>query len=293
MIGLQTIRQRLNDYLQSDLSFDSRHSTQLSDGMKYAVLNGGKRLRGSMVCASAIGLNESLEAALRPAAAVEYLHAYSLVHDDLPDMDDASIRRGKPSCHAAFGTTTAILVGDALQSLAYETLAKCGELTSQQRVHALQVLLEAGGWANMVGGQAMDMELENRTVADSSTLDVLNDAKTGALFRASAEIGSVVAGFDPATTEFQSLSEFAGFVGAAFQITDDILDATQRSDILGKPAQADGTAGKLNYVTHIGVEGAQIKAKKLLDNAFEVLERMDMRDSILAEIANLCVNRSK
>ncbi len=293
MIGLQAIRRRVNDFLESDLSFESKHSTQLSAGMKYAVLNGGKRLRGSMVCASAIGLNGSLEAALGPAAAVEYLHAYSLVHDDLPDMDDASMRRGKPSCHAAFGTTTAILVGDALQSLAYETLAKCRELSSQQRVDALKVLMEAGGWANMVGGQAMDMELENRTVADSSTLDVLNDAKTGALFRASAEIGSVVAGFDPATAEFQSLSEFAGFVGAAFQITDDILDATQHSDILGKPAQADGTAGKLNYVTYIGVEGAQIKAKKLLDNAFEVLERMDMRDSILAEIANLCVNRSK
>lgn len=293
MIGLQAIRQRVNDYLELDLSFESKHSTQLSDGMKYAVLNGGKRLRGSMVCASAIGLNGSLEAALGPAAAVEYLHAYSLVHDDLPDMDNASLRRGKPSCHAAFGTTTAILVGDALQSLAYETLAKCGELSSQQRVNALQALLDAGGWANMVGGQAMDMELENRTIADSSTLDVLNDAKTGALFRASAEIGSVVAGFNPATSEYRSLSEFAGFVGAAFQITDDILDATQHSDVLGKPAQADGTAGKLNYVTHIGVERAQAKAAKLLGNAFDVLDRMDLQESTLAEIANLCVNRSK
>lgn len=290
--ALQTIRLRIDDFLKTDLSFEPKHSINLAEGMKYAVLGGGKRLRGSLLCASALSLNGSMDAALPPAAALEYIHAYSLVHDDLPDMDDAPTRRGQPSCHAKFGSTTAILVGDALQSLAFSTLANCEKLTKQQRVDALRVLADASGWANMVGGQAMDMELESGHVEDETELDALNDAKTGALFRASAEIGSIVAGFSFATSEFQGLSEFASLVGAAFQITDDLLDATQHSDTLGKPSQADSQAGKLNYVTYIGIEGAKSKSRKLLANAFTVLDRLNLHDSTLAEIANLCVNRS-
>ena len=291
-MDLRTIRSRLNEFLDDDLKLDSIHSPRLVEGMRYAVLGGGKRLRGCFVCATTLSLDGTLDWALAPAAAVEYMHAYSLVHDDLPDMDDSPLRRGKPSCHAEFGASTAILVGDALQSLAYSTIANCTHLDPEQRVVALQILSDSSGWEHMVGGQALDMELEHRTVDNASVLDVLNDAKTGALFRACAGIGAVVAGYDRNSIEFQSLVSFAKNVGAAFQITDDVLDATRHSDDLGKPTGADASAGKNNYVSYIGVEGARRKAEELLDSALSLLAHLRLKESTLAELAALCVNRA-
>lgn len=292
MSSLIEIRSRLNEYIESELQLESMHSPRLVEGMRYAVLGGGKRLRGSLICATAASLGSTLEQSLATAAAVEYIHAYSLVHDDLPDMDDADTRRGKPSCHVAFGSTIAILVGDALQPLAFSTIAKCAKLADWQRVSCIAILGEASGWNNMVGGQAMDMESEGQSIEDERTLVILNDAKTGALFRACTELGATIAGYKQDSKVFRRLSEFGALLGAAFQIADDILDATGSTEDLGKPAGADLVAGKRNFVSHLGIQGARNKANRVLKDALAVLQELRLQDSMLAEIADLSVNRT-
>lgn len=292
MLDLSQIRLELNEYIESDLQFESIHSSRLVEAMRYAVLGGGKRLRGCLVCATATSLGSSLQTALPAAASVEYMHAYSLVHDDLPDMDDADMRRGKPSCHNAFGSALAILTGDALQSLAFTSIANCTELTSSQRASCVASLGDASGWNNMVGGQAMDMELEGRLIEDEKVLVTLNDAKTGALFRACTELGALVAGHEQESKAFGLLSKFGRWLGAAFQITDDVLDVTSSLAELGKPIGADNAAGKHNFVSHLGVEGARNKATAMLANALSILEEMNLQGSALAEIAQISINRT-
>ncbi|MCY3884757.1 MAG: polyprenyl synthetase family protein [Gammaproteobacteria bacterium] len=286
------IRSRLNEYIELDLQIESIHSPRLVEAMRYAVLGGGKRLRGCLVCATATGLGSALQTALPVAASVEYIHAYSLVHDDLPDMDDAEMRRGKPSCHKAFGPTMAILTGDALQALAFSSVATCNDLTDSQRVSCIAILGDASGWKNMVGGQAMDMELEGKEIDEEEVLSKLNDAKTGALFRACTELGAILAGQEQESKHFRLLSKFGRRLGAAFQITDDVLDVTASADELGKPIAADVASGKHNLVSHLGVEGARNKASKMLANALTILEELRLQSSVLAEIANLSVNRA-
>ena len=292
MTELANIRSCLNQYLESDLAIESDLSAELVSAMRYAVLGGGKRLRGCLVCATSSSLSAPWEKACAPAAAVEYMHAYSLVHDDLPHMDDAELRRGQPSCHVAFGETVAILAGDALQALAFSAIADCEELTHEQRSISLSILAQSSGWMNMVGGQALDMKLEGQQVDDTSVLDALNGAKTGALFRACSEIGSVVAGYKPNSREFELMSRFAGAVGLAFQITDDVLDASQSEQELGKPTGADAQSGKCNYVTLLGLDVARDRSHELLGEALTILEELGLGRSVLAEIAGLCVNRS-
>lgn len=292
MPNLNQIRSKLNEYVESDLQIESIHSPRLVEAMRYAVLGGGKRLRGCLVCATALDLGSSLQTALPVGASVEYMHAYSLVHDDLPDMDNAAMRRGKPSCHKAFGSTLAILTGDALQSLAFTSVATRNDLTDSQRVSCIAILGDASGWSNMVGGQAMDMELEGRLINDEKVLVRLNDAKTGALFRACTELGAIVAGYGQESRHFRSLSEFGRRLGAAFQITDDLLDVTANSVELGKPSGADTAAGKYNFVSQLGVDGARKKASNMLSNALAILEELSLQSSVLAEIADLSVNRS-
>ena len=292
MSGLVEIRSKLNEYIESQLQLESIHSPRLVEGMGYSVLGGGKRLRGCLVCATATSLGSTLQQALATAAAVEYIHAYSLVHDDLPDMDDSDTRRGKPSCHVAFGSAMAILVGDALQPLAFSTIANCEELSDWQRVACVAILGDASGWNCMVGGQAMDMESEGKTIENATDLAILNDAKTGALFRACSELGATVAGYKRDSSVFRLMSNFGRRLGAAFQITDDVLDATGTTEDLGKPAGADLIAEKRNFVSHLGIQGAKDKANTILKDALAVLQELRLEDSLLAEIADLSVNRS-
>lgn len=292
MSGLVEIRSRLNDFIESELQLESIHSPRLVEAMRYSVLGGGKRLRGCLVCATATSLGSTLQSSLAAAAAVEYIHAYSLVHDDLPDMDDSDTRRGKPSCHVAFGSAIAILVGDALQPLAFSTIAECKELAEWQRVACVAILGEASGWNCMVGGQAMDMESEGKAIEDTAVLATLNDAKTGALFRACTELGATVAGYKQDSSVFGQLSKFGGRLGAAFQITDDVLDATGSLKGLGKPAGADLAAGKRNFVSHLGILGAKNRANTILKDALDVLQELRLEESMLAEIANQSVNRT-
>ena len=213
----------IEDFLQQALPYEPSIAPHLLEAMRYVVGGGGKRLRPALVVATAISLGAYREIALAPAAAVEFLHSYSLVHDDLPAMDDDALRRGRPTCHLAFDEATAILVGDAFQALAFELIASAPRLDEASRLQMTALLADAAGWRNMVAGQALDIKETGKQDLDIGTLDGLHAAKTGALFRTSVQFGCIAAGHAD-DDSFVSLSRFGDIIGLAYQITDDILD---------------------------------------------------------------------
>ncbi len=291
MDDLEQIRHRVEADLTARLQLTSVHSAALVEAMQYSVCGSAKRVRAVLVCATAIGLRTEISRALAPAAAIEFIHAYSLVHDDLPDMDNSDTRRGKPSCHKRFNNTIAILTGDALQTLAFSTILDASELTTQQRGDCAAILAEASGWRYMVGGQAMDMELMNHDVHDLDQLFTMHEGKTGALFRAAVEMGVIVAGFEKGSAPFRAMSDFGTKIGIAFQLTDDLLDATAAAEQLGKPVGADLLAGKKNAVTFLGIEGTRNRATQFLTEAFGILESMEGDMNIVQRLAEECVHR--
>ena len=291
MSDVELIRRQVEADLASRLQLSSIHSTALVEAMQYSVCGTAKRLRAVLVCATAMGLGNTLTKALAPAASIEFIHAYSLVHDDLPDMDDAATRRGRPSCHKQFSNMIAILTGDALQTLAFSTILDANELSVQQRLDCASILADASGWRNMVGGQAMDMEMMQQAVDNLDQLFTMNMGKTGALFRAAVEMGAIVAGLRRDSLSFGTISKFGTKIGIAFQLTDDLLDATIASEQLGKPAGADLLAGKKNAVAFLGIDGTKDQAAKYLAEAFEHLEALDGDLGLLKDLANLCVHR--
>jgi geranylgeranyl pyrophosphate synthase len=237
---------------------------ELVAAMRYATLTGGKRLRPMLVCAACTGVGGTLEQALAPACAVEFIHAYSLVHDDLPAMDDDELRHGVPSNHVRFGEATAILAGDALQALAFRTLATANGVAEPARLRALTLLADASGWSGMVGGQSFDLAAESRSLAQSE-LAALHGAKTGALIRAAVQIGAVVGNPALPDATFELLGEFAGRVGLAFQVIDDVLDVTASTEELGK---------------------------QLLTEALDLHARAGLTHGLLAELARRSVHRA-
>jgi geranylgeranyl pyrophosphate synthase len=288
---LQALKQIVDEALARTLPQNSPIAQTLVDAMRYAALTGGKRLRPLMVCASAIAVGGTLEQALAPACAVEFIHAYSLVHDDLPAMDDDALRHGAPSNHVRFGEATAILAGDALQALAFHTLASAPGLAPETRLRTIALLAEAAGWAGMVGGQSFDLAAESQRL-DQAALAALHGAKTGALIRAAVQIGAVIG--DPTLPDrtLAQLGEFAGKVGLAFQVIDDVLDVTESSATLGKPANSDLVADKSTYVKVLGVDGARRLADSLLAEALDMLAGLGLHNDLLAELARRSVNRS-
>ena len=291
MDDLGQIRQRVEEDLTARLQLTSVHSSTLVDAMRYSVCGSAKRVRAVLVCATAIGLGTEFSKTLAPCAAIEFIHAYSLVHDDLPDMDDSDTRRGKPSCHKQFSNTIAILAGDALQTLAFSTILDASELTIQQRGDCASILAEASGWHYMVGGQAMDMELMNHDVHDLDQLFTMHEGKTGALFRAAVEMGVIVAGFERDSPPFRAMSDFGTKIGIAFQLTDDLLDATAATEQLGKPVGADLLAGKKNAVTFLGVDETRKRATQFLTEAFGILDSVAGDMKLVQRLAEECVHR--
>lgn len=291
MDDLGQIRQRIEEDLTARLQLKSAHSSTLVKAMQYSVCGSAKRVRAVLVCATAIGLGSELSKALAPSAAIEFVHAYSLVHDDLPDMDDSDTRRGKPSCHKQFNNTIAILTGDALQTLAFSTILDARELTTRQRGDCAAILAEASGWRYMVGGQAMDMELMNDEVYDLDQLFTMHEGKTGALFRAAVEMGVIVAGCERDSTLFRTMSHFGTKIGIAFQLTDDLLDATAAVEQLGKPVGADMLAGKKNAVSFLGIEETKNRATQLLTESFGILESVEGEMNLVQRLAEECVYR--
>ncbi len=261
---------------------------RLRDAMRYAVLGGGKRIRARLVYAAGRLGGACFGVLDRAAAAVEMIHAYSLVHDDLPAMDDDALRRGQPTLHIRYDEATAILVGDALQALAFEVAsADAVELRLARRW--VRLLANAAGAEGMVGGQVLDMEGETRRLSVAE-LETMHRTKCCALIRAAVGMGVAAGAFS--STEAEALDAFAAEIGLAFQIHDDVLDVTATTAALGKPQGADVRQGKSTYVGLLGVDGARAEARRRLHLACDHLELFGSRAQTLLEIARFVVERS-
>ncbi|GAN69068.1 polyprenyl synthetase family protein [Acetobacter orleanensis] len=262
---------------------------RLIEAMRYATLGGGKRLRGYLAMATAglFGVPDSQSA--RVAASVEMLHAYSLVHDDLPAMDDDDLRRGQPSTHRKFDEATAILAGDALQTKAFEILADSDTHESATvRIALITAFAQASGAAGMVGGQMIDMEGEGRALPLEEVRH-LHALKTGCLIRYSAEAGAILGQAKPDLQ--QRLRSYGANIGAAFQIADDVLDATATAEELGKTAGKDEASGKSTYVALLGIEGARAEAERMAKSAIEDLAPFGEQADRLRDLAYYVIER--
>lgn len=260
-----------------------KQAPQLLEAMRYATMAGGKRLRPLLCMATAVAVGGALEQASHAARALEYMHTYSLIHDDLPAMDDDSLRRGKPTCHIVFGEADAILAGDALQALAFETLSK-QPAPAEVCLAMLKVLSEASGWAGMVGGQSLDLALTGQEGVTQSQLETLHAAKTGALLGASLMLGALAA--QPKDAQLLSLSGRVGaLLGLAFQVIDDVLDVSQTTQQLGKDAGSDAEQGKTTFVDLLGLEGARHYAHDLYDQSIQLMEQLPGDTTLLSTVA--------
>lgn len=284
---LRTAQRRVNQALENCLPAATTPAERLKAAMHYSVQNGGKRVRATLVYASAEAIGccskedcpnrEALDVA---ACAVELIHAYSLIHDDLPAMDDDALRRGLPTCHIAYDEATAILAGDALQTLAFEILANAA-LPADLRLALITTLCAASGHAGMVGGQVLDLEGENRSATAMlglNELEQIHRHKTGALICASVRMGALIAGAN--ATQLQQLENYALAIGLAFQVVDDILDIEGSTEALGKTSGADQALHKSTYPALLGLGGAKQKAAELHREALDALHTMEKADRL-------------
>ena len=282
------VRAAIEEALTGVLPSRSPIAQPLVEAMRYAALGGGKRLRPMLTCASCMAFGGRLEDALSPACAVELIHAYSLVHDDLPAMDDDALRRGKPSCHAAYGDAVAILVGDALQALAFEVLAGAPGGGTANRPAAVILLAGAVGWRGMVGGQAFDMASEGQRLS-LAKLKALHAAKTGALISVAVQIGALFA--DAGESQMATAKAFGDRVGLGFQIIDDVLDVASDTATLGKPTGSDQQADKSTFVSLLGLDEARGAAQALSKEALGLLQEAGLQDTLLADLGRQAVDR--
>jgi len=283
-----SLRERIEAALEGCLPTTSALSQRLVQAMRYAVLGGGKRIRSLLTCAVCESLTGDAAPALAPACAIELIHAYSLVHDDLPAMDDDALRRGQPTCHVAFDEATAILAADALQALAFETLAVAPGIGDGEKLKMIQVLAQAAGWRGMVGGQALDMAMTGAP-ADLARLEQMHQGKTGALVQAAVQLGALAAGAAPA--RYAALTRFGQRIGLAFQVVDDILDVTANTGTLGKTAGADAVRGKSTYPALLGLARSREFAEQLLAEALRDLAEAGASGTV-RELALTIVRRA-
>ena len=258
--------------------------------MRYGVLDGGKRLRPLLVLAACEAVGGQREAALRAAVAVELIHAYSLVHDDMPCMDNDVLRRGKATVHVRYGQAQAMLAGDAMQALAFEVLTPEAEVPSALQARLVSLLARAAGHAGIAGGQAIDLASIGRPL-DESALRNMHERKTGALLKASVLMGAACG--STSAVQWQGLADYGAALGLAFQVVDDILDVTQDSETLGKTAGKDQEHNKPTYVTVLGLEAARQRADELCAQAHAALARsgLQAQAALLATLADKVVER--
>ena len=270
---LASCHARVDQALDHYLPLGDDH-TQLREAMRYSLFNGGKRVRPTLAYASALAINsdaltQQSETLNRVACALESLHSYSLVHDDLPAMDDDDLRRGKPTCHIAFNEATAILAGDALQTFAFELLSEASALDTKTQVALIRQLANASGVQGMVLGQAIDLAVVDKTI-NLTQLENMHRHKTGALIRASVSMGATA--LNATAAQLKALDTYAAAIGLAFQVQDDILDVVADTQTLGKQQGADIARNKPTYVALLGLDGARAKAKELHQQAVTALE---------------------
>jgi len=284
------VRERQEDVEHALESWVSDESPAgLGTVMRYAVLDGGKRLRPLLVLAASDAVSGDRGSALRAAVAVELIHAYSLVHDDMPCMDNDVLRRGKPTVHVKFGEAQAMLAGDAMQALAFEVLTPDGGMSPQLMSTLVRLLARASGHAGMAGGQAIDLASVGRQL-DEAMLRDMHRRKTGVLLQASVMMGAACGPADAGA--LAALGEYGAAVGLAFQVIDDVLDVTQESHVLGKTAGKDVDQNKPTFVSLLGLEAAQAYANDLRDQAHAALARSGLgQAAYLACLADKIVER--
>jgi len=270
----------INGYLAEYLPKKSIFSEPLREAMEYSLLGGGKRVRAILLMEAYISLGGTGNAFVPFACAMEMIHTYSLIHDDLPAMDDDDFRRGKPTNHKVYGEAVAILAGDALLNLAYETMANaCIAQATPEALKAMKIIADAAGSCGMVGGQAIDIVSENKAVG-ADTLLYIHENKTGALFAACLEAGAVLAGKTDA--EAQEFGKNGRNIGLAFQIQDDCLNITSSTEIMGKTSFSDEKNNKTTYISVFGIEKARQDYSELLKEAYNSIEA-NVQNSFLLE----------
>jgi len=288
---LTSYQQRNNQQLNQWLEQMPHQQQPLIQAMKYGLLLGGKRVRPFLVYITGQMLGCQLQDLDTPASAIECIHAYSLIHDDLPAMDDDELRRGQPTCHIKFDEATAILTGDALQTLAFTIIAE-GQLNpnaESQRIKMVQSLAQASGANGMCVGQALDLGAENRQVT-LAELEEIHRNKTGALINCAVKLGALAAG-EKGLEVLPHLERYSQAVGLAFQVQDDILDIISDTETLGKPQGSDQELNKSTYPSLLGLEGAMEKAHTLLQEALQALEAIPYNTQLLEEFARYVIER--
>ncbi len=292
-------QQRINEFLAEKLANLPITDSKLLEAMRYGLLIGGKRMRPYLAYITGEATGANLNDIDAVAGALECIHAYSLLHDDLPAMDDDDLRRGKPTCHKAFDEATAILAGDALQTLAFDILSNhafsekitnTSHKNANKHLKLIQQLVSASGYQGMCGGQALDLSATDREISIAE-LEVLHSLKTGALLKASVLMPAECS--EQVTEEHKkALSEYAQLIGLAYQVQDDIIDLTSTEEELGKPVGSDLAANKSTYPALLGLQGAQVKAENLLEQALQALARLPYNTQCLADFASFIVKRS-
>lgn len=285
---IQLVETALDRYLPSAATLPA----SLHESMRYSVFAGGKRIRPILMMAACEAVGGSLQQALPAACALEMIHCYSLIHDDLPAMDDDDFRRGKPTNHKVFGEAKAILAGDGLLTEAMILLSNaeiCPELPADRRCEVLHLLARSAGSRGMVGGQVVDMESEGKEI-DLPTLEYIHTHKTGALILAALEVGAILGGADQ--LQRRALCRYGEAAGLAFQVADDILDIVADQQRLGKDVGSDQQRGKATYPALLGLDGARKRARELRDLAFSAVDVFGDSARPLREIAGFIVDRS-
>ncbi len=289
-------QQRINNFLADKLDSLEINDSKLIDAMRYGLLIGGKRMRPYLAYITGEAISAEITDIDAVAGAIECVHAYSLLHDDLPAMDDDDLRRGKPTCHKAFDEATAILAGDALQTLAFDILANHSFSPSQEnsaakiQIKLIQQLVSASGYQGMCGGQALDLAATGQSISIEQ-LKRLHSLKTGALLKAAVIMPSLCS--DKVIAEYRTiLTDFSQLIGLAYQVQDDIIDLTSSDEELGKPSGSDLAANKSTYPSLLGLQGAQQKAENLLQQALQALARLPYNTQSLENFATFIVKRS-
>ena len=281
---LKDIQARINQFLEEQLNQVDTQPAPLADAMKYALLLGGKRIRPFLVYATGRMLGASMNQLDYVAAAIEAVHAYSLIHDDLPAMDNDSLRRGEPTCHIAFDEATAILAGDALQAFAFETLANATALSAEQKVRLVHALSHAAGAQGMCLGQSLDLISEHKSVS-LTELERIHNSKTAALLSAALIMGFICSPRYSDKQLEQQLARYGAAIGLAFQVQDDILDIEGESSVLGKTVGADLASDKSTYPKLLGLDGAKQKAQDLYQIALSELYRIPFNSFALRAVS--------
>lgn len=289
---LRSCRERVDAALDRWLPSAEAVPARLHESMRYSVCAGGKRIRPALCLMIAEGFGVAGNGPMRAAGALELLHTYSLIHDDLPAMDDDDLRRGRPTNHKVFGEATAILAGDALLTLAFEWMARVADydVPAGRAVSAVKAFAEAAGHAGMVGGQMLDIDAENREVTIDD-LRRIHRLKTGALLTASVRIGGILGGADP--DEMRKLTEYGRHIGLLFQIVDDILDVEGDATALGKTPGSDMRLGKATYPALLGMDGAKGEATRVRDEALNAAGLLPRPISRMTELAEWLHGRKR